>query len=179
MKELVKKFWVLGIVLLLAFGLSMFACGGGGDGNGGDDDSDDDIIDDDSADDDSGCDSNHAPALLSVYYILGSDQLTPPVSISSADSANFGIYFEYADEDCNIPGGHFYNKQTLPEESDWEDLGVLPEDLGCSTADSGYIYGFTFSAALDPADYAGQSKWTDICGTESNIMDWEFTVTAK
>lgn len=177
MKELVKRFWLLGLVLVLAFGLSVVACGGGGDDDS-DDDTDDDIIDDDTDDDDE-CDDNHAPALLGVYYILGQEQLTPPVTVSSADSANLGIYFEYADEDCNIPGGHFYIKQTLPEESDWEDLGVLPEDLGCSTADSGYIYGFGFTQALDPASYAGQTKWTDVCGTESNIMDWEFTVTAK
>jgi len=178
MKEFAKKFWLLGLVLVLAFGLTVVAAGCGGcggdddDDDDSDDDFDDDFDDDDDDDDDDDCAGNHAPELLAVYYFIGTEQQTPPVTIDQADVSNFGVYFEYADVDCNLPGGHFY--YNINDEG-WEDLGVLPEDLGCSSADSGLLYGIVFNEA-EPGTYNGQTKWTDVCGEESNIMDFAFTV---
>jgi len=132
----------------------------------------DDDIDDD-IDDDVDCDQNHPPELLAVHYFLGSEELPLPVEITPEESSSFGIYFEYADVDCNLPGGHFYNN--INDEG-WSDFGVLPEELGCSTADSGLLYGFGFSEGLDVGAYTGQTRWTDVCGEESNTLGWEFTV---
>lgn len=42
------------------------------------------------------------------------------------------------------------------------------------------MFGFYFANEPLPAEfYKGQTKWTDACEDESNVMDWEFTVTAK
>ena len=121
---------------------------------------------------------NHPPVLISAFYFLGYVLQYPPVVITSDESAELGIYFMYADEDCNLAGGHFYNRMTEPEETDWEDLGILPEELGCSSEDEGLIYGFGFDEPLEPNEYAGETKWTDVLGAESNVMPWEFTVIA-
>jgi len=183
MKEVARKFWLLALAVLLAFGLGVVSCGGCEENNK--EEQDDDFDDDNDDDDDDICDNNTPPELTAQHYILEQNELTPPVAIASADTPNFGIYYEYADEDCNLyvdadKKGHSFVKQLLPSESDWQDLGAHPENIGCSSDDSGLIFGFYFGTEPLPAEfYKGQTKWTDACGDESNVMDWEFTVTAK
>jgi len=124
-------------------------------------------------DDDDDCYDNHPPELLTAHYFVEGQEFSPPVVIAPEESVDLGIYFEYADVDCNLPGGHFYNN--INDEG-WNDFGVLPEELGCSSADSGLLYGFGFSEGLDVGAYTGQTRWTDVCGEESNVLEWEFTV---
>jgi len=178
----VCRFLVLILVLALAFGVSVVGCGGRDRDEDADDDFDpDDLFDDDNQEDEDSdrdpCEDNHPPILFAVHYFVYEEELAPPVIVEQSDTTSFGIYFEYADADCNLPGGHFFVRFTAPqEEEDWQNLGVLPDELGCPSVESSLLYGFGFSQALDPAAYAGEVKWTDVCGAESNVITFEFTV---
>lgn len=120
---------------------------------------------------------NHPPVLVEVFYFVGNVLIyPPPIVVTQEESADLHIMFQYADEDCNLAGGHFYNRMTEPEQTDWEDLGILPDIIKCSSEQDGIIYGFGFDGVLDIGFYSGETKWTDVLGAESNVMSWEFTV---
>ena len=174
---------LLGFAVVFAiFGCSVDC---GTDDDAVDDDSlpefDDDDEDEEDEEDDNPC-NNHPPELLSIHYFLGGtegQELSPPVQVSSSELEGLYIAFEYTDVDCNLPGGHQWIDC---EDSGWEEIGVLPEELGCSTEDSGMLYGFFVSEACpEPAEGLrrhcyGQARWTDVSGGESNTMDFEFVV---
>jgi len=183
MRGFVNRLLLSALVLALIFGLGAFLSCGGKDEN---DDTDDDFDWDDFNDDDEGggerdpeepgdpCEDNHPPVLSGVHYIVGDQELIPPVVVERSDTTDFGIYFEYYDLDCNLPGGHFYLNFN---DEGWLDMGELPDDIGCKGKnDSSPLYGFGFSEPLDPSGYHGLTFWTDDCGALSNIMEFEFTV---
>jgi len=176
------RFLVLILVLALAFGVSVVGCGGRDRDEDADDDFDpDDLFDDDNQEDEDNdrdpCEDNHPPILFAVHYFVYEEELAPPVIVEQSDTTSFGIYFEYADWDCNLAGGHMYVRFVEPEDTGWQNLGELPPDVSCKGKNDGTpLYGFSFSDPLDPAHYVGMTKWTDDCGAESEAMDFEFTV---
>jgi len=142
-----------------------------GKGTSGDNDTDDDT---------SNCEDNHPPELLNIYYFLKVEDdwtpLEPPITIASADFKNLYIRLEYSDEDCNLEGGEFWLKF---EDGDWESVEELPNDIGCSTEKTGYLYPLKLKdvvGALSSGNYQGEVKWTDVCDDESNTLDFEFTL---
>ena len=180
-----NRLWLFALVLALALALTVaVACGDDDDDDddnddiGDDDIGDDDIGDDDTGDDDTGddddCTDNVAPELLAAYYIVNGSAADPPLDLDPNDL--FGIYFEYNDDDCNLPGGEFWLNMNDEGYEAFPD--PLPEDLGCSTAQSGLIYGFSMNNPMDEGDYTFAVYWTDICGAESNEMTGGWSVTA-
>lgn len=121
---------------------------------------------------------NNPPNLRAVYYFVNNVIRWPDpiVTVTVEESAHLSIMFQYSDADCNLAGGHFYVRQIEPEETDWQDLGVLPDNVKCSSEVDGLIYGFGFNGALEPDYYLGETKWTDAQGAESNVLQWEFEV---
>ena len=181
-----KKYWILMIVLALAMALGVaFACAkksGDDDDSSGDDvfddDADDDIFDDDTSDDsgdDTDCATNVAPELLAAYYIVNGSQVTPPVTVHPEDL--FGVYFEYNDDDCNLPGGQFWANLNDAGYEAFPD--PLPADLGCSTAQSGLIYGFSMQNPMTEGTDTFAVYWTDVCDAQSNEITGGWTVAAK
>jgi hypothetical protein len=174
-----KKYWFLTLVLALALGLgAAVACGGGDDDDDDNDDSgDDDIFPDDDTtddDDDTDCSANVAPELLGATYVVNGGAMEPPITVGPEDL--FGIYFEYNDDDCNLPGGAFWlniddaGYEAFPD--------PLPEDLLCSTAQSGLIYGFSMTNPMEEGTHTYATYWTDVCDAQSNELTGDWTVTA-
>ncbi len=166
------------LIPIFAFGLALAAC------SAGDDDSkglpkEDFPEEDDQDDESSPCSNNAAPQLTGPIYLLDQQQLTPPITIGQEDIALFGIYFEYADNDCNLVASYGEGHLLVNiNDQGWQDLGGHPDDIGCSTEQTGYIYGFNF-AHIEPGDYAGQAKITDACDADSNPVSFEFSVAAS
>ena len=131
-------------------------------------------------DDTSGCEDNQPPQLLGLYYFLKEGeswvQLEMPVSIAPSDFDKFYIRLEYADEDCNLEGGKFWLKF---EGGNWQEVEELPDDIGCSTEQTGYLYPLKLKDAvgeLTSGNYSGGVKWSDVCEDESNTLEFEFTL---
>ena len=182
-----SKLWIFMLAVVLALGIGLaISCGGDDDDDSGDDDAGDDDIfddddsgDDDSGDDDSGdddddCDDNTAPELLSANYVVNGNFIDPPINIDPEDE--FGIYFEYNDDDCNLPGGEFWLNYDGAGYEAFPD--PLPADLGCSTAQSGLVYGFSLQNPIDEGAHTFAVYWTDVCDEQSNEITGDFTVTA-
>jgi hypothetical protein len=142
---------------------------------GGDDDDDDDIFDDDTTDDDDDtgeCAGNVAPELLSATYVVNGGMMDPPINVDANDL--FGIYFEYNDDDCNLPGGAFWLNVDGAGYEAFPD--PLPEDLLCSTAESGLIYGFSMQNPMAGGAHNFATYWTDVCDEASNELTGNWTV---
>ena len=98
----------------------------------------------------------------------------PPISVSSTDV--FGISFAYDDADCNLPGGLIWlnlnNDGFLPLPD------PLPDEIGCSTAESGFTYGFDASG-MAAGSYTFAVYWTDVCDAASDQLSGDWIVASK
>jgi len=120
------------------------------------------------------CADNHAPVLLGASYLVNGNFVDPPIDIDPEDA--FGVYFEYEDEDCNLPGGEFWLNYDGAGYEAFPD--PLPADLGCSTAQSGLVYGFSLQNPIEEGTHTFAVYWTDVCDEQSNEITGYFTVTA-
>jgi len=108
MKELVKEFWLLGLVLLLAFGLSAATCGGGDDDD--DDDTDDDA--DDDTDDDT--EVNYAVSFDGIDdYVVVPD--SPSLDVTTGMTIEAWVYVRSSDSSqlINIVGHYDYESADI------------------------------------------------------------------
>ena len=159
------------LLLFAIFGLILSGCLYSyevGSGEAGDDDSGDD--------DSSNCDDNKAPELIALHYFVDATEIYPPITVEANQFANFTIRVEFKDDDCNLAGGTFYLNFNG---GGWEEVGQLPKDLPCATSTSGYLYPLKLvdiTGELSSGNYSGEIKWADVCGDESNTLDFEFTI---
>ena len=193
MKKLAKKFWLLGLILVLAFGLTVVACGGGDDDDDdSDDDTDDDIIPDDDTgddDDDDNCDPDVSTPVLDFYGIChaagtqidecGSTSNPAEQTINLDDmydpgtGEGWGVFIQYTDNGCDL--GWYVDSQGNKEE-------VL-EGTECGTGSQSGVF-FTFDkTALEAAcnenpggtvDIVDSLQLLDTCGFTSEV--WNYTI---
>ncbi len=117
------------------------------------------------------CAGNTAPEIVGTHYFIETVELSTPVEVEPG--VELSVWFEYADNQCNLPGGELY----VDAGGGWENLGTNPFFLGCSTDESGLYWGFYFDlAGAAPGDYEFEAYFTDICGAESNHETGSFTV---
>ena len=127
---------------------------------------------DDPFDPDRDCDGNAAPELISTVYVVNGDQFQTPQTVASGDE--FAVMYEYNDDDCNLPSGQFFLSL---DGADFENLGTIPDEIGCSTASSGLIYGVTLTEdSMAIGEHIVSSYWTDVCEAPSNQLDGSYTV---
>jgi len=130
------------------------------------------------------CDDNAAPTLESVeihYDTNGDGDIDgivegPPYEWEDNDFKQYIVGFAYNDDDCNLPGGEVWYELRIDGVSDgWQKSpDPLPEDLGCSTEESGLIYGFVFDNQI--GIYELSVYWTDVCGAQSNQIDVDWII---
>lgn len=195
MKELVKKFWLFGLVLVLAFGLSAIACGGGGDDDDDDDDDtgDDDIFDDDDTTDDDDTDDDCDPEISTpVFDFHGICHATPQgidtcSSTSNPATANipladmydqgtqtgWGIFIQYTDNGCDL--AYYVFKDGSKEQ--------ILEGTECGTgSDMGVFFTWDKNALQQACTQQGGGtlvindsiQLLDTCNFTSDV--WEFTI---
>jgi hypothetical protein len=104
---------------------------------------------------------------------VNGDVVDPPVTVTQDDA--FGVSFAYNDADCNLPGGSFYINM---DDAGWQMFPTpLPDDLGCSSEETGSTHGFSLSVAnLSIGAHTWAVYWTDVCSAASNEMGGSFTV---
>ena len=144
------------------------------DDDDNDDDNDDrpDDDDDDDDDDDEPCEDNRPPVIREIIYKINGTPVSAPILVQADDLLE--VLPDYADPDCNLPGGFFWF--SLDDEP-FERLNEpLPDSLGCSFSDSGVEYGFAVSRPMLLGSHVFKLYWTDNCAEKSNVVEGAWTV---
>lgn len=191
MKELAKKFWLFGLVLALAFGLSVVACGGGGDDDddeGGDDDLIDDDTDDDDTTDDDECDPDISTPVFDFYGIChatpqGIDDCSSTSNPATANIAladmydpgtqtGWGVFVQYTDNGCDL--AYYVHKDGTKDK--------ILEGTECGTgSDMGVFFSWDKGQLETACNQQGGTlvlndslQLLDTCNFTSEV--WEFTI---